>query len=61
MLGSGAVYVIDGTGVRYTTLSDRQSEGILTIHDARVHMLGRGDRFNLKQRGPVVPSAPATI
>ncbi|HLL04182.1 MAG TPA: cyanophycinase [Myxococcaceae bacterium] len=61
VLGSGAVYVIDGTGVRYTTLSDRQSEGILTIHDARVHMLGRGDRFNLKQRRPVVPSAPATI
>ncbi|HEX8700849.1 MAG TPA: cyanophycinase [Myxococcaceae bacterium] len=61
VLGSGAVYVIDGTGVRYTTLSDRQSEGILTIHDARVHMLGRGDRFNLKERRPIVPSAPATI
>ena len=61
VLGSGAVYVIDGTGVRYTTLSDRQSEGILTIHDARVHMLGRGDRFNLKERRPIVPSAPATV
>jgi cyanophycinase len=61
VLGSGAVYIIDGTGVRFTTLSDRQSEGILTIHDSRVHMLGRGDRFNLKERRPVVPSAAATI
>jgi cyanophycinase len=61
VLGSGAVYIIDGTGVRYTSLSDRQSEGILTIHDTRVHMLGRGDRFNLKERRPVAPSAPSTV
>jgi cyanophycinase len=56
VLGSGAVYIIDGTGVRYTSLSERHSEGILTIHDARVHVMGRGDRFNLKTRRPVAPS-----
>jgi cyanophycinase len=61
VLGSGAVYIIDGTGVRYTSLSDRQSEGILTIHEARVHMLGRGDRFNLKERRPIPPSPVATV
>jgi cyanophycinase len=57
VLGSGAVYVIDGTGIRFTSLSERQSEGILTIHDARVHMLGRDDRFNLKERRPLIPAA----
>jgi cyanophycinase len=56
VLGSGAIYVIDGTGIRFTSLSDRQSEGILTIHDARVHVLGRDDRFNLKERRPIVPA-----
>lgn len=57
VLGSGAVYVIDGTGIRFTSLSERHSEGILTIHDARVHVLGRDDRFHLKERRPIVPSA----
>lgn len=34
-------------------------KGILTLHDARVHVLGRGDRFNLKSRKPLVPTEPA--
>jgi cyanophycinase len=61
VLGSGAIYVIDGTGIRFTSLSDRQSEGILTIHDARVHVLGRDDRFNLKERRPIAPATTATM
>jgi cyanophycinase len=56
VLGSGAVYVVDGTSTSYTSLSDRHSEGILTIHDTRVHVLGRGDRYNLKTRRPLVPA-----
>jgi cyanophycinase len=56
VLGSGAVYVVDGTSTSYTSLSDRHSEGILTIHDTRVHVLGRGDRYNLKTRRPLVPT-----
>lgn len=56
VLGSGAVYVIDGSAIRYTNLSDRQeAERIFTIHDARVHVLGRDDRFSLKERRPIVP------
>jgi cyanophycinase len=61
VVGSGAIYVIDGTGIRFTSLSDRQSEGILTIHDARVHVLGRDDRFNLKERRPITPGVTATV
>lgn len=56
VLGSGAVYVIDGSAIRYTNLSDRQkAERIFTIHDARVHVLGRADRFSLKERRPIAP------
>ncbi|MFL5350402.1 MAG: cyanophycinase [Hyalangium sp.] len=61
VLGSGAVYVIDGAGIRYTSLSDRHQEGILTIHEARVHMLGRGDRFSLKERKPLAPPPVSLI
>ncbi|NMO15041.1 cyanophycinase [Pyxidicoccus fallax] len=53
VLGSGAVYVFDATGMTYTSLSDRHSEGILTVHDTKVHMLGRGDRFSLVSRRPL--------
>ncbi|MFY0526089.1 cyanophycinase [Archangium gephyra] len=56
VLGSGAVYIIDGRGIRFTSLSERHPERILTVHDARVHVLGRGDRYNLKERRPIVPS-----
>jgi cyanophycinase len=60
VLGSGAVYIIDGSAIRYTNLSDRQAaERIFTIHDARVHILGRDDRFNLKERRPVPLPMPA--
>jgi len=59
VLGSGAVYVIDGSSIRYTNLSDRQkAERIFTIHDARVHVLGRDDRFSLKERRPIAPAEP---
>ena len=55
VLGSGGVYVIDGLGIRYTSLSDMHTQGILTVHDARVHVLARNDRFSLKDRRPLPP------
>lgn len=55
VLGSGGVYVIDGLGIRYTSLSDMHTQGILTVHDARVHVLARNDRFSLKERRPLPP------
>ncbi|WNG49696.1 cyanophycinase [Archangium minus] len=60
VLGSGGVYVIDGLGIRFTSLSDMHTQGILTVHDARVHVLARNDRFSLKGRRPLPPLSPAT-
>jgi cyanophycinase len=57
VVGSGAVYVIDGTGNSYTSLSDLRSDGVPTIHDVRLHLLGAGDLFDLRQRRPqLVPA-----
>ena len=53
LLAAGAVYVLDGAAMSYTSLSDRHAEGILTVHDVKVHVLGRGDRFNLLTRRPL--------
>lgn len=53
VLGSGAVYVVDGSEISYSNLSEDQPEGILTIHDVRLHVLGKGDCFDLDRRRPV--------
>src|SRR3954447_23039113 len=60
VLGSGAVYVVDGTGVSYSSLSERRPEGILSIFDVKVHVLGDGDTYDLKARCPVIPEEERT-
>ncbi len=53
VLGSGAVYVVDGSTMTYSSLSERSAEGVLNIHDVTLHVLGAGDCFDLTTRRPV--------
>jgi cyanophycinase len=55
VIGSGGVYVVDGTGVSYCNLAEARAECALSMHDVRVHVLSNGDRFDLKQRKPIPP------
>jgi cyanophycinase len=57
VLGSGAVYVFDGSANTYTTLSDLRSDGVPTIHDVRLHVLGAGAEFDLRTRRPARPDS----
>lgn len=52
-IGAGAVYIVDGSGISYSSLSDTNAEGVVSIDDVRLHVLGSGDRFDLEQRRPV--------
>jgi cyanophycinase len=52
VIGSGAVYVVDGEGVTHSNLAEARPERVLSMHDVRVHVLGTGDRFDLKKRRP---------
>lgn len=54
VMGSGAVYVVDGTGITFTNLSEGRPEGVVAIHNAQLHVLGEGDSFNLRNRCPIV-------
>jgi cyanophycinase len=54
VLGSGAVYVVDGTSMTYSSLSEEQPEGVLTIHDVKIHVLGEGELFDLVERRPII-------
>jgi cyanophycinase len=53
VLGSGAVYIVDGTRITYTGLSERQAEGTLSIYDVKLHVLTHGDSFDLHTLRPM--------
>jgi cyanophycinase len=55
VLGSGAVYVVDGAEIMYSSLSEQHAEGIVTIHDVKLHVLGANDHFDLIERRPLRP------
>jgi cyanophycinase len=53
VIGSGAVYVLDGSTLTYSSVSEEQPEGILSAFDLRLHVLGDGDQYNLLERHPL--------
>jgi cyanophycinase len=59
VLGSGAIYVVDGHDLSYTNISEASMGRAMSVFGVRLHVLSRGDRFNLKTRQPVhLPAEP---
>jgi cyanophycinase len=54
VIGSGAVYIVDGAEISYSSLAEDKREGVVTIHDLKLHVLGDGDCYDLQTRKPVV-------
>jgi len=52
VLGSGGVYVVDGTGVTYSNVAEEDPHKTISIYDVKMHMLSQGDRFDLLNRAP---------
>jgi len=52
VLGSGGVYVVDGTGVTYSNVAEEDPHKTISIYNVRMHMLSQGDRFDLLNRIP---------
>lgn len=52
VLGAGAVYVVDGSGVTHSNISEASPERTLSMHGVRLHVLSDGDGFDLAQRSP---------
>ena len=57
VLGTGAVYVVDGAGSPFASLSDQQPEGSLRLSNVQLHVLAEGDRYALQHRRPVLTQA----
>ena len=53
VIGSGAVYVVDGAGVTHCNLAEARPERVLSMHGVTVHVLSSGDRFDLPKRRPI--------
>jgi cyanophycinase len=58
VVGSGAVYVADGTGVTHSNIAEAEPDRALSIYDVRLHVLSTGDSFDLEARRPAeIPTA----
>jgi cyanophycinase len=52
VLGSGAVYVVDGSAVTHSNIAEASPEKTLSMHDVHLHVLSSGDAFDLERRRP---------
>ncbi|SHE80844.1 cyanophycinase [Clostridium fallax] len=52
VIGNGAVYILDGTCINYTNVSEQYQENILSIHNVKLHVLTNGDKFDLLKKRP---------
>jgi cyanophycinase len=53
VIGSGAVYIIDGNSITYTNVSEQYPDDILSMFDIKMHVLKSGDKFVLNTRLPI--------
>jgi cyanophycinase len=53
VIGSGAVYVIDGSSITYTNVSEQYPDEILSMFDIKMHVLKNNDKFILNTRQPI--------
>ena len=52
VIGSGAVYFIDGSCIDYSNVSEQYSEEVLSMFNVKLHVLKEGNRFNLLKKVP---------
>jgi cyanophycinase len=61
VIGTGAVYVVDGTHIGYSSLSEKNPEGIVTIHNVKLHVLGENECYNLVERQPLLSKSKKEV
>ena len=54
VIGSGAVYVIDGGDVTHSNVAEARQEDALSIFGVRLHVVAQGNRYSLVDRKPLI-------
>ena len=57
VLGDGAVFIVDGSTIRFSSLSGTSRHGVTSIFGVSLHVLSDGDRFDLVHRLPDTETA----
>ncbi len=52
VIGSAAVYVVDGEHATHSNIAEAKADRALSIFNVRTHVLAEGDRFNIAEREP---------
>lgn len=55
VIGSGAVYLLDGTQIPYSSLSEKRMDKILSVYDVRLSVMAAGRQFDLTERRAILP------
>lgn len=50
IIGDNAVYIIDGSEVTYTNISEASAEKTMSIHDIKLHVLSGSEEYDLVER-----------
>jgi cyanophycinase-like exopeptidase len=53
ILGSGAVYIVDGASVTRSNIAEGEDKRTLSMTDVKLHILSDGDHFDLNKRRPI--------
>lgn len=54
VVGNGAVYVVDGTHVTHSNITESEVDKTLSIYNVTLHVLSQGDGFDMEQRQPLI-------
>jgi cyanophycinase len=57
VIGTNAVYVVDGHSVSYTNISEASAEKTMSMHDVKLHILADGEVYDFKSRKALCASA----
>jgi cyanophycinase len=58
VIGSGAVYCVDGTAVTHSNIAEGEAEQALSMHGVALHVLSCGDELCLTTRAPRAAGPP---
>lgn len=52
VIGSGAVYFLDGSSIVYSNVSEQYCDEVLSMFNVKLHVLKEGNKFNLIKKVP---------